>query len=141
MRWFTLKGAYFAVTTLITMSIIAGGLAIIIMNEDTPNVIWAQQLIGMVVASWVPSPAENLKDILADSAKEEDDTTKQKVNKETNNTTTKTTDTTGVIVQLKQPLEKQHLLEKTQMYQSMSPLEDVEMGHTQLSEKFNPTGE
>jgi len=63
----SLKTAYFAVTTLITLSIIGGGIAVIILNENEQNVAWAQQLIGMIVTLWVPSPAENLREILAEN--------------------------------------------------------------------------
>lgn len=63
----SLKSAYFAVTTVLTLSIIGGGLTVIIMNTDEKNVAWAQQLIGMIVTLWVPSPAENLREILAEN--------------------------------------------------------------------------
>lgn len=60
-----LKGAYFVVTTAITLLVIGGGLSIVILNNDAQNVAWAQQLIGMIVTLWVPSPAENLKDAIS----------------------------------------------------------------------------
>jgi len=63
----SLKSAYFAVTTVLTLSIIGGGVAIIIMDRNENNVLWAQQLIGMIVTLWVPSPAENLREILAEN--------------------------------------------------------------------------
>jgi hypothetical protein len=63
----SLKSAYFAVTTALTLSIIGGGIAIIILDRNSNNVIWAQQLIGMIVTLWVPSPAENLREILAEN--------------------------------------------------------------------------
>lgn len=71
MKLFTLKSAYFVVTTFITLSIIAGGLTIVIMNNEPSNVIWAQQLVGMIVTLWVPSPAENLKQIIYETNSEQ----------------------------------------------------------------------
>lgn len=67
MHSWSLKSAYFAVTTLMTLSVIGGGIAIIIMNQNEQNVAWAQQLIGMIITLWVPSPAENLREILAEN--------------------------------------------------------------------------
>lgn len=63
----SLKSAYFAVTTVLTLSILGGGIAIVMMDENENNVLWAQQLIGMIVTLWVPSPAENLREILAEN--------------------------------------------------------------------------
>lgn len=80
MKCFSIKRAYFIIASMLTMTMLVGGFVLIIMNEDKENVQWARELIGMVITLWVPSPAENLKDMLKE--RREDYTSKHRMNME-----------------------------------------------------------
>lgn len=57
----SLKKAYFVATTLFTSIIMIGGYIIIIKNSNASSVSWAQELIAICLALWVPSPVDFIK--------------------------------------------------------------------------------
>lgn len=67
---FSIKRAYFIVTTIITSVILTGGYIIIIKNQNQESVSWAEQLICLCIALWIPSPVDYLKETMSKSRTE-----------------------------------------------------------------------
>lgn len=68
MPCFSLKRAYFIVSSVISGIVLVGGFTLIITmrntKDDNGNFEWARNLIAMVFTLWMPSPGESLKEIV-----------------------------------------------------------------------------
>jgi len=65
MKCFSLKLAYFIISSCVTAIIIIGGFTVIfVKKDDDGGYNWARELISMSLTLWMPSPAEYFKDIV-----------------------------------------------------------------------------
>lgn len=68
MRCFSLKRAYFVVSSVISGLVLIGGFTLLITTkndkDDNGNFEWARNLIAMIVTLWMPSPGESLKEMV-----------------------------------------------------------------------------
>lgn len=64
MRLLTIQSGYFLMSAVMTLAVLGGGFALIILDKNPSNTSWARELIGMVITLWVPSPVENLREAI-----------------------------------------------------------------------------
>lgn len=56
-----IKKAYLIASTVLTVSVIAGGFTVIFINNNPTSVSWAQELIYISLALWMPSPLNSVR--------------------------------------------------------------------------------